>query len=73
MTEETAIEGWTAIAKMFGIDKRSMIRRRDELLEAGIIWYGKKRVGRKCHKVVRAFPTNLKSWQIKKSAKGENV
>ena len=67
--EETAIEGWESIAKMFKVHVTTMIKRKDELKEAGAIFY--KMAGVPPHKVVCAFPSVLQAWISKKSAKGE--
>lgn len=69
MSEETAITGWLSIAKMFDVDIRTIMRRKDELIDAGAIFY--KWTGSPPHKVVCAFPSVLKAWISKKSAKGE--
>lgn len=68
MSYERAIEGWEKIASMFNVTARTMIRRRQELRDAGVIFYrsrGKRRV-------VCAFPSLLKAWVSKKSAHGED-
>jgi len=68
---EQAIIGWKAIARMFNISLRSMIKRRDEMLNSGAIFY--MNLGKPPHKRVSAFPSVLKAWQIRKSAKGEMI
>ena len=67
--EEIAIKGWDSIARIFGVSKRSMIRRKDELKEAGAIFYMWR--GVPPQRVVCAFPSVLKAWISKKSAKDE--
>lgn len=74
MSEETAIEGWDSIARMFGFSKRAMLRRRVELRDAGAIFYRRKRgAAGHCYRVVCAFPSTLRAWQAKKTAMGEDV
>ena len=70
VSEETAIHGWNAIARLFGVSTRSMMRRRRELLEAGVIFY--MQMGQPRKRVVSAFPSALKAWISLKSAKGED-
>lgn len=66
---EQVIQGWDNIAKFFGVSKRAMQRRRQELLDAGVIFYVLK--GRPKRKVVCAFPSLLKVWASLKARKGE--
>lgn len=68
---EQAIIGWKAIARMFNISLRSMIKRKGEMLNCGAIFY--MNLGKPPQKRVCAFPSILKAWQIKKSSKGEMI
>ena len=65
MSDETAIQGWTAIAKLFNCNRRTMMRRKDDLANMGVIFYRK--TGRPPRKTVCAFPSMLKFWATKKS------
>lgn len=67
--DEKAIETWSKIADLFNVHPRTMIRRRDELLKAGIIFYKKRRHGQKA--IVSAFPSRLKDWMQSKSIEGK--
>jgi hypothetical protein len=71
MSEEVALIGWKAIARLFGISTRSMIKRRRELLECGAIFYMNH--GRPPKKRVCAFPSLLFRWTILKSSKGKVI
>uniref|UniRef100_A0A6H2A0F6 Uncharacterized protein n=1 Tax=viral metagenome TaxID=1070528 RepID=A0A6H2A0F6_9ZZZZ len=66
---EHAIEGWEAIAKLFNVNSRQMLKRREELSSAGAIFYRLK--GTPPRKIVCAFPSLLKAWICRKAAKGE--
>ncbi len=68
---ETAVQGWRAIAKTVGWSLRSAYRRRDELREAGVVFYRK--TGRPPKKAVFHFPSRLKDWIARKSAAGEKI
>lgn len=68
---EPALIGWKAISGMFGRSERSMRDKRDELLASGAIFY--QYLGRPPRKRICAFPSVLKAWTIRKSAKGEIV
>jgi len=68
---EQAIQGWDNIAKVFGLSPRSMIRRRKELQEAGVIFYVL--TGCPKQKRVCAFPSLLRAWAAKKAAQGERI
>ena len=59
---ECALVGWKAIAEMFGVTERTMQARREELLEAGVIFYFN--LGRPPRKRVCAFPSLLMRWVI---------
>jgi len=66
---EEIIRGWDNIGKFFGVSARTMQRRRKELVNAGVIFY--KKVGKPPRKIVCAFPSMLKAWIARKTAKGE--
>lgn len=66
---ERAVEGWQQIADIFNVTKRMMLNRRQELMDAGVIFYIIK--GQPKRRVVCAFPSVLKAWISKKSAMGE--
>lgn len=63
---EVVITGWENIALMFGKTDRAMITRRDELLDAGVIFYSY--FGRPPRRMVAAFPSMLKRWACLKSS-----
>jgi len=69
MTEK-AIEGWENIAKFFGVHRSTVLRRRQELQQCGAIFY--MTTGSPPHRCKRvyAFPSSLKAWIARKSAKG---
>jgi len=69
MTNETVIRGWENIAKYFGVTGRTMLRRRKELIDAGVVFY--MRTGWPPRKVACAFPSMLKAWITAKAAKKE--
>ena len=71
MTEETALIGWKAIARMFGVSERTMITRKKELLECGAIFY--MHHGAPPRKMVCAFPSILQRWVILKASKGRVI
>jgi len=66
---EHAIEGWKAIAAVFGVHIRTMRRRRQELLDAGAIFKIQK--GTPGSNIYCAFPSLLRAWVSKKASKGE--
>ncbi len=74
--DETAIQGWTRIAAVFGVHRRTMMRRAREMERAGIIFYRKvpcltKSGSHFPQRCVFAFPYALKMWAAKKSIDGE--
>lgn len=72
MTElEQAVEGWEAIAYSLNMSMRSAYRRRDELKDAGVIFYKKK--GTPPRKTVYHFPSRLRAWTGLKSSANENI
>lgn len=68
-TQETAIHGWESIARFFGVSTRTMIRKRKELQEAGVIFYMYR--GRPKRRVVATLPSLLRAWICLKATKGE--
>ena len=70
MNEEIAI-GFDQILRMLHWSKSKFYTRRQELLDAGAIFYqyeGKPPVWR-----VRAFPSRIKNWTGLKASKGEHL
>ncbi len=70
---EQLLVGWEAIADFFGVNKSTMVARRQELCDAGVVFYMSKARG-KGGRAVRcacAFPSMLKAWITAKTAKGE--
>jgi len=69
---ESAIEGWDQIAQMFNVSVRSAQRRKEELEQAGAIFYRwKSSKGRKV-RIVCAFPSSLRTWMAEKAKRGES-
>ena len=68
---EHALIVWKAIAEMFGVTERTMKARRQEFLEAGVIFYMNH--GRPPRKRVCAFPSLLRRWTILKAGDGEAI
>jgi len=68
--EEKAIQGWGNIAAIFGVHPRTMMRRKEELKQAGVIFY--MTLGQPKRRVVCAFPSLLRTWISRKAAKGED-
>ena len=71
MNDEIVILGWKAIARLFCVSERKMRYKKQELHEAGAIFY--MRMGRPPRKRVCAFPSRLKTWAAIKSAKHHEV
>jgi hypothetical protein len=69
--EECAVFGWAAIAAIFGVSERKMRGRKQELCDAGAIFYMRK--GRPPKRRVCAFPSRLKAWAALKTAKYHEV
>ena len=67
---EVAIRGWIEIGRMFNCPKRTMMRRKKDLIRHGAIFYRVE--GRPPRKYVYAFPSVLKAWMIKKASEGNN-
>ena len=68
---EHALIGWKAIAEMFGVTERTMKARRQEFLEAGVIFYMNH--GRPPRKRVCAFPSLLMRWTVLKGSNGKPI
>lgn len=68
---EVALVGWTQISGIFGRNERFMRKRKEELLEAGVIFYMK--VGTPPNRRVAAFPSILKKWAALKAQRGEFI
>jgi len=70
-TNERAIQGWEEIGKMFNKTGRSMIKRKKELEQCGVIFYTY--YGRPKRLTVCAFPSMLQRWSAEKTIIGEKV
>ena len=68
---ERTLIGWKPIAQMFGVTERTMKARREELFEAGVIFYMNH--GRPPRRRVCAFPSVLKMWTVLKGGSGEPI
>jgi hypothetical protein len=66
---ETAVRGWDKIAASIGWSIRTAQRRKEELQNAGVIFYHKS--GRPPARKVFHFPSRLRSWVALKSSRGE--
>jgi len=72
MGEETAQFGWCALASMLGKSKRTCMRRKKELKNAGIILYTNKRNSSGyTYKAMYFFPAMVKAYLVRKSLKDE--
>lgn len=71
MLEERALQGWANIARMLGVSKRTMIRKKKRLYEDGVIFYTLK--GCPPHKIVCCFPSRLRSWIALQSEEGKKI
>jgi predicted DNA-binding transcriptional regulator YafY len=69
--EERCLIGWKAIADMFQVSERTMIKKKKDLLECGVIFY--MHHGRPPRRQVCAFPSLLFRWTILKSSKGRVI
>lgn len=65
------IEGWEDIGKMFGWSKPTIMKRKDELCDAGVVFYLNR--GRPPRNKACAWESALKIWAMKKGAKGERL
>jgi len=72
MPEECAQFGWISLARMLGISKRSCMRRKKELQDAGAIFYMIRvnAMGRK-YKGMFFFPSIIKAYLINQSIQGK--
>ncbi len=68
---EEPVWGWENISRILGLSDRSARRRRDEMLKSGVIGYGYR--GRCKRRQIKAYPSVLKSWVLRKNAQGERV
>jgi len=69
---EVALEGWEAIGEMFGKTGRAMCSRKEELINAGVVFYTKQG-GPPPRLRVCAFPTMLMRWSCEKAARRERI
>ena len=67
---EVAIPFWTAIAKALGCHEVTAVRMKQELQEAGVIFY---RRNRRNKRIVYHFPSRLRAWTGIKGSKGEII
>lgn len=70
--EEHAEFGWDTLAWMLSKSVRSLMRRRQELMDAGVIMYTLRRhpTGSK-YRTMFFFPSIVKAYLIRKASKGE--
>lgn len=69
---ERAIRGWVAIAEYIGVSDSKLRRRyRQELIDAGVIFYIQHRPPSKVS--VNAFPSRIQAWLHAKAARGEII
>ena len=68
MTDNRLLVGWEGIAQFLGVSKRTMMRRREELVENGVIFYHL--VGSPPRKEVAAYVSRVKDWIAEKAKKG---
>lgn len=69
--EEKMLIGWSEIGRFFNKTARSMIKRKNEMIKKGVIFYtwdGKPPKLKCC-----AFPSLLMAWTMGKSSKGEKI
>jgi len=67
---ETAICGWSEICRLLGhVNRRTMMRRRDDMLRHGVIFY--RVTGKPPRKNVYAFPSIIKAWTMKRASEGK--
>jgi len=71
IANERAIEGMKAIAETLGMSIRACYNRRQEWVDAGVIFYIKK--GKPRRRIIHHFPSKLKAYCSLKAAKGENI
>ena len=68
MNDNRLLVGWEGIAQFLGVSRRTMLRRRVELLENGVIFYHL--VGCPPRKEVAAYVSTIKEWIEEKAKKG---
>ena len=68
---EQALIGWKPIAEMFGVTRRTMQAKRQELMDAGGIFYMNR--GRPPRRRVCAFPSLLMRWTVIKASEGKTI
>lgn len=68
MSDNRLLVGWEGIAQFLGVSRRTMLRRRIELLENGVIFYHL--VGSPPRKEVAAYVSTIKLWIEAKAKKG---
>lgn len=73
MTKSDHIEGWQAIADVFGLSEKTMRNRKDELVKAGAIIFMWKGSPPNRTYVVRAKRDKLWAWASDKAKKGEPI
>lgn len=73
MTKGDHIEGWQAIADVFGLSEKAMRNRKDELVKAGAIIFLWKGSPPDRRYVVQAEPNKLWAWASDKAKKGESI
>lgn len=66
---DRVLTGWKEIAEFMGWSERKAKMKKDELLQAGVIFYS--RMGRPPRVNVQCFPSVIQDWTIKKSFKME--
>ena len=69
--EEKAIQTWPKIAEYLGVSRAKAITLKDELIEAGAIFYIRRRGG--LRPKVAAFPSRLRLWTSLKAQRGEAI
>jgi hypothetical protein len=68
---EQALIGWKAIAEMFCVSDRTLQKKRNELMQNGVIFQTIR--GRPPRKQVCAFPSVILHYLAEKSAHGEII
>ena len=71
LEDERAVVGMKRIAETLGCCLRTCYYRREEWLNAGVIFYMRK--GRPPRKLIHHFPSRLKAYTGLKASKGEMV
>ncbi len=68
---EEPVWGWKVVGRILGLSPRSAKRRRGELRKSGVIGYGSR--GRGKRREVKAYPSVLRGWVLRKNAQGEKI